>query len=58
MNSENQCEHCQYNTYDEDWEEYCCEMHLDMDELAKLRSGDSCPYFRYGDEYTIVKKQI
>lgn len=59
MNQENQCEFCMYQCFDEEYEEYYCSMNFDQDELERLRfnPSSSCPYFRMGDEYTIVKKQ-
>lgn len=59
MNQENQCEFCMYQYFDEEYEEYYCSMNFDQDELEKLQfnPSSSCPYFRMGDEYTIVKKQ-
>lgn len=54
------CEECIYYTYDEDYECYVCMMDLDQDELYRFVNGDfkDCPYYRQGDEYTIVRKQI
>ncbi len=53
------CEYCAYYSYDEyeDW--YVCEMDLDEDDLVRFLSGNtkSCPYFRNGDEYAVVRKQ-
>lgn len=45
--------------YDEEYEEMMCSMSFDEDEMMRLMTGHekSCPYFRYGDEYTIVRKQ-
>lgn len=58
MNS-NQCDRCLYLAYDEVVDEHYCTMTLDQDDLEKLRYArhSSCPYFRMGDEYTIVRKQ-
>ena len=55
-----QCEKCQYYAYDEDYEAYMCEMNMDEDEYARLVSGhrQSCPYYKRGDEYFIVRKQM
>lgn len=54
------CEFCMYYSYDEDYFGYVCEKDLDTDDLEKFYIGKSfaCPYYRPGDEYTIVKKQI
>lgn len=59
MNKANQCEYCLYFGYDEEYEESYCTMNIDQDEFEKLiySRESSCPYFRMGDEYTIVKKQ-
>lgn len=45
--------------YDEDYECMTCAVDLDEDEYAGFISGRerSCPYFRPGDEYSIVRKQ-
>lgn len=56
---ENQCEGCLYFQYDELEDDDVCVLLLDEDETARLLSGHyaRCPYFRPGDEYTIVRKQ-
>ena len=45
--------------YDEDYEEMVCGIDLDEDEYAGFIQGQTkaCPYFRAGDEYSIVRKQ-
>ncbi|MBR5410333.1 MAG: hypothetical protein IK104_06925 [Clostridia bacterium] len=52
-----QCEECLYGEYDDEYGELVCAVSLDMDELARVSSGEGCPFFRPGDEYTIVRKQ-
>lgn len=54
------CEFCMNYIYDEDMEMMVCAIDLDQDEYARFvtRNVRSCPYFRMGDEYSIVKKQI
>lgn len=53
-----QCEMCAYFDYDEDWEEYVCIMNMDEDEMVRLyQSRETCPYFRFYDEYKVVRKQ-
>jgi hypothetical protein len=56
----NQCDYCLYLAYDEDTDEYYCQLNLDQDEVAKLTFStySNCQYFRMGDDYTIVRKQI
>lgn len=53
------CDFCMFYEYDEEYEESVCTMNLDEDEMMHFMTGreKSCPYFRYGDEYTIVRKQ-
>ena len=55
-----QCDTCIYYDYDEEAEEYLCVAAIDMDDLERLLAGNrraQCPYYRPGDEYTIVRKQ-
>ncbi|MCQ2506990.1 MAG: DUF6472 family protein [Lachnospiraceae bacterium] len=57
-----QCEDCMYYGYDEEFNEYICEMDFAMDEdeysdfVRNVKS--QCPYYKRGNEYTIVNKQI
>lgn len=55
------CENCLYYYYDDEYGDWLCEMTdcMDEDEVFQLFSGQqkSCPYFRPGDEYTIVRRQ-
>lgn len=53
------CDICMNYEYDEEYDCYRCSVDLDMDEAEQFMtySFRSCPYFRPGDEYTIVKKQ-
>ena len=54
-----QCENCANCYYDDETEEYCCDINLDEDEMMRLLTspGYQCPYFRLDDEYGIVRKQ-
>ena len=56
------CESCLYFEYDEEYDEYSCVMMEDMDEddYGNFITGrtKSCPFYRFGDEYLIVHKQI
>ena len=53
-----QCEMCAYYDYDEEWEEYVCSMDMDEDEMVRFyESRTSCPYFKFYDEYKMVRKQ-
>ncbi|MGI5887771.1 MAG: DUF6472 family protein [Oscillospiraceae bacterium] len=50
------CEECAY--YVEDEQGSYCSVNLDEDEAVKFLSrGQECPYYRNGDEYSVVRKQ-
>ncbi len=57
---ESRCDSCMYYTYDEEYECYVCMMDLDEDELYRFVTGSfqDCPYYRGGDDYTIVRHQM
>jgi len=48
-----------YYEYDDEYECYTCVMNLDEDEMHRFLTGNfkACPYFKSGDEYSIVRKQ-
>ena len=54
------CETCMNYEYDEEYEYYVCTKNLDEDEMYRFVKGDfrDCPYYQFGDEYQIVRKQI
>lgn len=54
-----QCENCANFYYDDELQEYCCDINLDEDEMMRFLSSPNycCPYFRLDDEYGVVKKQ-
>lgn len=54
-----QCETCLYGEYDEQMGEYVCLMLWDEDDVAQLAAGHdtTCPYFRFGDDYTLARRQ-
>lgn len=50
-----------YYEYDEEYEEYyCAQANLDEDDCARMAEDPhyTCPFYRRGNEYTIVRKQI
>lgn len=53
------CDDCVFYDYDEEYDTYCCRMNLDEDEMVRFVSGtsQSCPFYRYYDEYKSVQKQ-
>ena len=56
---ESQCEQCVYHEWDDEFEAYVCVMVLDEDEMQSVSyQYKTCPYFRFGDEYQIVRKQM
>ena len=54
------CDSCEFYDYDEEWDEYVCQMSLDEDEMLDFlgRNPRGCHYYRYYDEYKSVQKQI
>ena len=55
----NECDTCWYYDYDEEYDEYCCAMDLDEDEVYRILSSASqhCPFYRQGDDYTLERRQ-
>lgn len=60
MSKRANCESCINYYYDDEYECYSCDMSLDEDEMARFMADNyyDCPYYRLGDEYAIVRKQI
>lgn len=54
------CDTCAYLIFDEDEEAWLCDMDMDEDDYGRLMDGreKSCPYYRNGDEYAVVRKQM
>lgn len=54
------CNTCSFYVYDEDYEEYVCQVNMDEDDYVRLMSDSSfaCPYYQLDDEYRIVRKQM
>ena len=55
-----QCDICAYYYYDDEEDMYMCNMNMDEDDMARFiqSSYKSCPYFKSGDEYQVVKHQM
>lgn len=53
------CDSCAYLTYDEDYEDYVCDVNMDEDDYARIafQKFEGCPYYCSGDEYRIARKQ-
>lgn len=54
------CDTCVYYEYDEEYEDYGCTISFDEDEMAHMMQDShyECPYYKFGDEYVIVRKQM
>lgn len=54
------CDSCVYYEYDEDYECYVCQMSLDEDEMYRFLTNtyQDCPYYKFGDEYSVVRHQM
>lgn len=57
--SRSNCEECMNFSYNEFYDCWECDISMDEDELVRLECDThyNCPYYRPGDEYTIVRKQ-
>ncbi|MBR3844667.1 MAG: hypothetical protein IKM39_04090 [Clostridia bacterium] len=55
----NSCDQCDHYVYDEEFDDYFCEIDMDMDDVERMHSFSKweCPYFQFADEYRIVRKQ-
>lgn len=54
-----QCDTCAFLVYDEDYEEYVCDVDMDEDEMARMMATHKdCPFYRDGDEYKVVRHQM
>ena len=53
------CESCVFYLYDEEYDDYVCDMDLDEDEMARFLASDtgSCRFWRPGDDYLTARKQ-
>ena len=54
------CDDCQFYVYDENYQEYVCDMDMDEDDFAHvmINGSDECPFWRDGDEYKVVRHQM
>lgn len=53
------CEQCSNYIFDDECGYYICDMPLDLDDMERFltQSVEHCPYYRFDDEYAIVRKQ-
>lgn len=54
------CEFCSNYVYDDDEEEYYCDVNLDEDDYYRFVNSNykECPYYRSNDDYKIVRHQM
>jgi hypothetical protein len=54
------CDTCAYYYFDEEYDDYICDMDIDEDDYARLMERDfkECPYYTNGDEYKVVRHQM
>ena len=54
------CETCTYFTFDEDYQEYVCDVNMDEDEYCRFLANKDwqCPYWRDGNDYKVVRHQM
>ena len=59
MSGKANCEFCAYYIYNETYDCYECMVNLDEDDVARFMQSslDNCSYFRFSDDYKIVRKQ-
>lgn len=51
---------CAFYVYDDEYGAYLCDMNMDEDDYVRIMSDRyyQCPYYRNGDEYAVVRKQM
>lgn len=54
------CDSCGYYMYDDEYEEYICDVNMDEDDYSRIMSDShfQCPFYKNGDEYKTVRKQM
>ena len=54
------CDTCANWGYDEEFEDFVCQMDLDEDEVYRFYAspGGECRYYRNEDEYAVVRHQM
>jgi len=53
------CDTCEFFQWDEEMQEYVCEVDMDEDELYRMDAhrDDVCTFYKFYDEYKSVQKQ-
>ena len=59
MNSDAVCETCEFARIDEETGDLICDAFLDEDDMVSFMTDNSgrCKYYRFYDEYKMVRKQ-
>jgi hypothetical protein len=54
------CDTCTYYEYDEEEDAFFCSADMDEDDFYHFMLQDSrtCPFYRNGDEYAVVRHQM
>ena len=54
------CNSCSCYVYDEDYDDYMCQVNMDEDDAIRLMMDEKyqCPYYQADDEYRVVRKQM
>lgn len=54
------CDTCAFNVYDDDEDGYICDVDMDEDDYARFLTSKyyTCPFYRNGDEYAVVRHQM
>jgi len=54
------CDSCANCVYDDDEEDYFCNVEMDEDEAVRFYTSpeNMCPYYRRDDEYAVVRHQM
>jgi len=54
------CNECANLIYDEETEEWVCDVDMDEDDLVRYLTSpaEACRYYQNGDEYRVVRKQM
>ncbi len=53
------CDTCENYTYDDEEQAYFCDKDMDEDDYGRVVAGKykTCPFYRNGDEYQVVRHQ-
>lgn len=54
------CDSCSFYVFDEEYDDYMCQVNMDEDDVIRLMSDEKyeCPYYQLEDEYRVVRKQM